>query len=337
MRRIFHHALRHAGRTLAVAALAAALAHCAHETPVLHHFPQPRLGTDSFVSSDLQSFGYRKWAAPKHQPETIVIGIHGFCGAAIDYENLGHRLAAEYPANAVYAYEIRGQGNDPVRSRRGDVADASDWSRDLLTFTNLLRAEHPRARIVWFGESMGALIAAHACARAPDPDRPPCDALVLSSPITKIRDDFPAWKQVFVRVVARALPTARVSVDTLTGGQPIQMTHDTLHAEQSETNAWHIERHTLRLLVTLADLAADMQRIAPALHAPTLVMHGGRDFASRPDDVREFCALLPNRPGNQRLFYPNSHHLLMYDQDREQAITDAADWIDALRRPRRNR
>ena len=33
-----------------------------------------------------------KWLDKKREPETIVIGIHGFCGAAIDYENLGKHL-----------------------------------------------------------------------------------------------------------------------------------------------------------------------------------------------------------------------------------------------------
>jgi alpha-beta hydrolase superfamily lysophospholipase len=332
MHRIIHAAVGLLGRALAAAGLAAVLAQCSHEVPVAHRYQQPRLGPDRFVSADGESFGYRKWLASDPQAETIVVGIHGFCGAAIDYENLGRHMVDQRPANAVYAYELRGQGNDPVRERRGDIDDPDNWYRDLYTFTALLREQHPGARIVWFGESMGALIAVQAYARSPDPAKPPCDALVLSSPITKIRDDFPQWKKIAVRVVAAGLPKARVSLETLTGGQPLQMTHDTVHAEQSETNSWHIERHTLRLLVSLGDLVDDMQVIAPRIRVPTLVMHAGHDFASRPEDVREFFARLPANPVNRRLYFPDSHHLLMYDRDRERVISGAAGWIDALRR-----
>ena len=139
-------------RRLAVAAMAAAcaaaLTQCTHETPVSHQFQEPRLGPKSYVTYDRQSFGYRKWLDKNRKPETIVIGIHGFCGAAIDYENLGKHLLDEHPSKGLYAYEVRGQGSDPNHERRGDISDPEDWYRDLNTFTQLMRKEHPDARIV---------------------------------------------------------------------------------------------------------------------------------------------------------------------------------------------
>jgi alpha-beta hydrolase superfamily lysophospholipase len=325
----FHIAARRLLRALAAAALAAALTQCARDTPVTHHYTQPRLGPDSYVSFDSDNFGYRKWTSDKARPETIVIGIHGFCGAAIDYENLGKHLSAAHPDDWVFAYEVRGQGNDPIRERRGDISDPGDWYRDLYTFTNLVRKEHPKARIVWFGESMGALIAAHAYRDAPA-GKPPCDALVLSSPPVKFPGDFPKWKKVAVHVAAYAAPKIRLSIETIAGGKPIQMTEDTLHSEQSETNSWHIERHTLRLLVTLGDMVDDMDSIAPTLKIPTLILHGGKDFTSTSKDVAAFFDLIPPGHHKKRLFYPESHHLLMYDFQRDKVISDASEWIDGL-------
>jgi alpha-beta hydrolase superfamily lysophospholipase len=311
------------------AACAATLCQCAREIPVSHQFEEPRLGPKSFVSYDRESFGYRKWLAEgSGEPETIIIGIHGFCGAALDYENLGEHLLEKHRSQGLYAYEVRGQGNDPLRERRGDIGDPEDWFRDLDTFTGLVRKEHPGARIVWFGESMGALIAAHAWHRRPAGADAPCDALVLSSPIVRFRDDFPEWKKVVVRVIAYAVPRARLSLETLAGGQPVQMTHDTVHSEQAETNAWHIERHTLRLLVSLGDLVDGMPPIAGELTLPTLVVHGGKDFFSRPEDVEAFYDRIPAATDKKRLFYPESHHLLMYDKGREQVIGDIAAWLD---------
>ena len=71
---------------------------------------------------------------------------------------------------------VRGQGSDPIRERRGDIGDPQDWYRDLFAFTQLVQEQHPNAKVVWFGESMGALIAAHAWRSLP-PGDPPCDGI----------------------------------------------------------------------------------------------------------------------------------------------------------------
>ena len=278
-----------------------------------------------------ETFGYRKWLRPGQQPDTVVIGIHGFCGAAIDYENLGKRLLKEQPETAVYAYEVRGQGKDPLKERRGDIDDPELWFRDLNRFTDMVRARHPKARIVWFGESMGALIVSTAYQQAAAAgDTPPCDALVLSSPVVKIRDDFPAWKKELVRKVSQITPTARVPLEALAGGNDVQMTHDTIHSEQAETNSWHIDKHTLRLLVTLGDMIDRMPDCARSFEVPTLVLHGGKDFFSSADDVKAFYGCIPKEAGRERRFYPDSYHLLMYDELKEKVIGDVEQWLEEL-------
>lgn len=283
-----------------------------------------------------ETFGFRKWLRAGTVPETVVIGIHGFCGASIDYDNLGRHLMKEQPETAVYAYELRGQGRDPLERRRGDIDDPELWFDDLKQFSRIVRQRHPRARVVWFGESMGALIAAHAYRRARDQGEvPPCDALVLSSPVVKMRDDFPGWKKELVRAVSKVVPTARVTLEALAGGQEVQMTHDTLHSEQAETNAWHIERHTLRLLVALGELIDGMPRCARSFEVPTLVLHGGKDFFSSDADVKAFYGSIPKSAGRSFRFYPDSYHLLMYDDQKEKVIGDVEGWLADLPAARR--
>ena len=100
------------------------------------------------------SFGYRKWISKEVEQDVVIIGIHGFCGASIDYANLGNHLLQYQPKTGLYAYEVRGQGSDPIRDRRGDIGDPEDWYRDLFAFTLLVREQHPHAKVVWFGESI---------------------------------------------------------------------------------------------------------------------------------------------------------------------------------------
>jgi alpha-beta hydrolase superfamily lysophospholipase len=303
-------------------------------TLVNHAYDKPRLGDKTFTTNDRQSFLYRKFIATDEkakEPKTVVIALHGFCGASIDYENLGNWLVKEKPEIALYAYDIRGQGMDPIKERRGDIDAPENWFHDLNTFTALVRREHPRASIVWQGESMGALILANTYrTEAEQGRRPGCDAIIITSPVVGIRGDFPAWKKYSVRAVAKVFPAVRLSLDTLSGGQKVQMTATSTHSEQSETNAWHIERHTLRLLVNLHDLIEQMNASAASFRVPTLIVHGGKDFFTDSKDVVSFYQQLAQAPEKKRLYYPKAHHLLMYDAQKDVVIQDIGSWIADL-------
>lgn len=310
-------------RSLAGLLLAFAAIGCAPSYTLVSNVPPTELRHETFQ--------YRKWVSTREQPDTVVIALHGFCGAAIDYENLAHHLLAEQPRTALYAYEVRGQGKDPDKKRRGDIDDPENWSRDLHAFTDLVRSEHPDARIVWFGESMGALIVSETYDKAvANGGKPPCDAIGLSSPVVKIRDDFPTWKKELVRGISKVAPRARVSLEALSGGEPVQMTEDTVHSEQSETNSWHIDKHTLRLLVSLGDMIEEMPDNASAFQVPTLILHGGQDFFTPPNDVRAFVSAIPEDTPVTREFYPQGHHLLMYDTVKDEVVADIAGWLERL-------
>lgn len=280
-----------------------------------------------------ETFGYRKWISASHEPDVILIGIHGFCGASLDYTNLGNYLLNHQPKTGVYAYELRGQGSDPIHQRRGDIGNPSDWYNDLFAFTQLVRERHPGVKVVWFGESMGALIAVHAMREAP-PGSPPCDGLVLSSPIVRFRDDIPTWTPALVQVAATTLPLARVSLDALSGGQDVQMTQKSKHGDQVKMNPYHIEQHTLRLIGTLGRLIGGMNDCAATFHSPVLVLHADRDYFNNDSDVRGFVARIPESTSVTYRNYPDTYHLLMYDEKREVVFRDVARWVNRLRKSR---
>ena len=313
--------IRHAAAPL----FALLVANCAPSYTLVKHGPTEAVRNETFQ--------YRKWVRSSSKPDTVLIGLHGFCGASIDYENLATHLLKTQPGTAVYAYEVRGQGRDPLKERRGDIDDPANWSRDLLTFTDLVKKENPGARIVWFGESMGSLILSHTYYDIVSKGgKAPCDAIGVTSPVVKIRDDFPEWKKELVRGISKVAPGARVSLEALSGGEPVQMTEDTIHSEQSETNSWHVEKHTLRLLVTLADMIDEMPECATAYQVPTLVLYGGQDFFTSPNDVKSFIAEIPESTDLTRKYYPEGHHLLMYDSVKDEVITDIGKWLNTLRK-----
>jgi alpha-beta hydrolase superfamily lysophospholipase len=310
---------------LAACMVAFALGGCAPEMTLVNH-----RNADSAKSD---SFGYRKWISEKTEPDVVIIGIHGFCGASIDYANLGNHLLRHQPRTGLYAYEVRGQGSDPIRARRGDIGDPKDWYRDLFAFTQLVQEQHPDAKIVWFGESMGALIASRAWSESPVND-PPCDGLILSSPIVRFRDDIPAWTPGLVQIAATTLPLARISLETLSGGQDVQMTQTSHHLEQSKKNPYAVDEYTLRLIGALAGHIDNMNEFATKFRSPILVLHGGKDYFNNDSDVRGFVARIPEGVSKTYHNYPEAYHLLMYDAKREVIFKDIESWVSQLRKGR---
>ncbi len=306
---------------------AVTLAGCAPSYVMVNHPKDPAERAAS------ETFGYRGWISRNKEPDIILIGIHGFCGASIDYRNLGEHLLKHQPKSGLYAYEVRGQGGDPLQARRGDIGNPKDWYRDLFAFTQLVRERHPDAKVVWFGESMGAMIAAHAWRAAPAGD-PPCDALVLSSPIVRFRDEVPSWTPGLVRLAATTLPLARVSLASLTGGHEVRMTQTAGHLAQVRKNPYHVDHHTLRLLGALTRHIEGMNECARSFRAPVMVLHGGNDYFNNDSDLRGFVARIPEGVSATYKNYPDAYHLLMYDEKRERIFKDLEKWLNRVRRGR---
>jgi len=287
-----------------------------------------RLENKHLHSFDGDRLPYSTWI-PKGQPDQIIIGVHGISGAASDYKPLGDHLLSHLPGTAIYAAETRGQGNDPIKERRGHIGDRRDWFRDLTSFTRLIRQKHPKARIVWCGESMGSLIVLHTYAYATDRSGL-CDAMILSSPIVDIKGDFPKWKEYLAHGAAALFPKARVSLETLAGKSEVKVTKDTIHSEQVKKNPYHIERHTLRLLTTLGDMIRGMKKASQSLKIPLYVLYGGKDVFSDPDDVKTFMEKLPRTTKAEQTFYPESFHLLFHDHQSDKVVSDIEKWLRKL-------
>ncbi len=302
------------------------LTHCA--TPHMKTAQQIRLLKKEYLSYDGDHFPYRHWE-PKNEVNTVIIGLHGISGAASDYIPLAVHSLKDRRDIVVYAPNTRGQGRDPVVERRGHIHRREQWFRDLYAFTALVRGKFPGARIIWCGESMGSLIALHAYANFPGP-KPPCDALILVSPIVGIKDDFPKWKQHVAKFASALFPTARISLETLYGKKKIHVTRDAIHSEQVQENDYNIESYTLRLLTTLGDMAQKMPRAAQSVRVPTLVLHGGKDIFTDPQKVARFVKNFPAAANVKYDNYPESYHLLFHDYQREKVIADLLTWIDQL-------
>src|SRR5271156_979581 len=109
--------------------------------------------THEWKAPDGAIFPYLRWKAmvlPDQEPRAVVVAIHGLSGAAMDFEPLGNHFTKH--GIVTFAPELRGQGNDPVASRRGDLVKVQEWYDDLSAFLALVRCRFPDTQIYYYGE-----------------------------------------------------------------------------------------------------------------------------------------------------------------------------------------
>jgi alpha-beta hydrolase superfamily lysophospholipase len=308
-------------RTFALSALALLLASCSSFKR--DHAP-PSLGHSAWTSYDGKQMPWKEWKVPAGtETKAVVITIHGLSGAASDFWQLGERLPPQ--GIAVYGYELRGQGNDPEVASRGDIDSASQWLRDLLTFHRLVRARYPKTPIVWYGESLGSLIALHTAAKD---RRGTPDALILASPVAGLRQHLSEVERWLLLGASRALPTMRVKLGDLAGVDESKMrvTSTSTHGEQMKKTPHHVESFTLRTLREIDGLLHENARAAHRIDVPVLIIASPHDIVSTPDQVQQLFEEI--RTDDKLMhWYSRSYHLLLHDVQREQVIGDVTRWI----------
>lgn len=288
------------------------------------------LGSETWRSFDGKTMPWRPHPVPAGaRTRAVLITIHGLSGAASDFWMLDEALPRR--GIAVCGLELRGMGNDPEAGRRGDVASASAWQRDLLTFHDLIRAEHPGAPVYWYGESLGSLVALHAFAdrkRKGEGDALPA-GLIVSSPIAGYRAKPSPLKHFAIRTAMVLTPWRRVDIERLAGirDEDVRVTTDTTHQSRMAVTPHYVPEFTLRLLRGIMRLAHSRPRALEELQCPLLVLASPNDVISSPEQVREYFAGAASRD-KTLLWYDRSHHLLLHDVQREEVLRDVTGWLE---------
>ena len=286
---------------------------------------RPALGATTWTSTDGKQMPWREWRVPHGgRPRCVIIAVHGLSGAAQDFHLLGERLSPQ--GITVFAYELRGQGNDPDIARRGDIDHPRTWLRDLTAFHALVRERHPGVPILWYGESLGSLIAFHAAAKS-DPCVTP-SALILATPIAGLRMHVSGLSRVFLRAASHVLPTYRVKLGNLAGmdESKIRVTSTSTHGAQMAKTTHHVPAFTLRLLRAVDELLRANEEAAGRIAMPVLMLASPHDVVSSPSQVETLFHQIGSND-KRLLWYPRSYHLLLHDVQHAEVLRDVARWV----------
>ena len=263
------------------------------------------------------------WRA-KHS-KGVVACVHGLSGSGEQFAPLPERT----PGFSFYALDLRGQGNDPVKSRRGMALDV-DWQmRDIGAFLSALAQEHPGEPLYLMGESMGALLAGLYAARYGVGGEASISGVVLSVPVVALAREVPNSVRWMLRMLGKAFPKARLSPSLFVKGKAITppITRDREYQDSLREKPHHISNFSLGFLVELGDMIDDSWTVASQLQVPTLVLAAGQDCYVRVDQIRSWFDEIAASDKTLNV-YPDAYHLLWHDWDRDNVVSDLGKWLN---------
>lgn len=248
-------------------------------------------------------------------PRAALIVVHGLKDHSANYVELAGRLTAE--GFAVHALDLRGHGRSP--GERSFVTSFAEHTGDLEKFVAHVRAAEPGLPIFLFGHSMGGAIATTYTLDHQDQ----VAGLVLSAAALQLDPKVSPGLVKLTRKLGAKHPTWRVLklkpkhfsrdpavVAAVRGGDPL-------------VDAKKIPASTAAALIDAIDR---IQRDAPKLTVPLLILHGDADRITPPAGSRALHDRAASRDKTLTLL-PGFFHDLLHEPDHERVLVDITRWL----------
>jgi alpha-beta hydrolase superfamily lysophospholipase len=257
---------------------------------------------------------FRRVWRPAAPPRAVLLNLHGLGDHSGCYGPLGDRMIAS--GVAVHAMDLRGNGRSP--GKRGHVDAWSDYREDLRCFVQVVRREEPAGPLFLLGHSLGGLIAMEYALHYPEGLR---GVVAAAPPLGRL--SVPPVLLALGRVMSRIWPAFSLE----TGMDLSGLARDPgVIAELLADPLFH-RLGSARLSTEVQAAIARTQIRAAEFPLPLLLLHGSKDRMVPPDGSRAFVARAA-RPDMRLIEYPEGHHVLFADWDREQVLADLVQWIE---------
>lgn len=254
-------------------------------------------------------------ASPADRPvQRSLLWIHGLSEHGGRYEHvLRHWTQRGW---RVVLPDHRGHGlSGGIRS---DVADFAHYLQDLHEVWNATGLQDGRSAL--FGHSMGGLLAIRAVQTATL--RPA--AVVLSSPLLKVRLPVPAWKRTVGRLLTYCAPLTRFRTNI----NPRNMTRDPAFLERRLADPLIQRSVTARWFFAMEAARQAAVANAASFNVPVLALQGALDETVDPDAIEPWLAASSSPDRSFERLSDNVHEFLN-DAGWQEPADSIADWLEA--------
>ncbi len=263
---------------------------------------------------------YQTWTlAKKDDVKGTVIVTHGLAEHSDCYHSLAEHLA-EKGWNTL-AWDLRGHGQSS--GKRGYVAEIEDFSKDLKILSEIASEHHKGPRVL-FGHSLGGQICLRALLDYGDMTY---SALALSSPALGLSVKVPAFKEKLAHIAADWLPrlTMHNELDYR------DLTRDEDHLATYANDPLRQDKISPALYLGMLKNFSLIKERAREIHLPTLMQLAGVERIVSTKTSEEVFEGLGSEVKVLRI-YPESHHEIYNDLDKDSAREDLVEFLERVRK-----
>jgi len=254
----------------------------------------------------------REWQ-PEGRPHGVVVISHGLNAHSGLYEWAAEQLTSN--GVVVYALDHRGRGRS--EGERFFVKKFADWTADLATFIDIVKAREPGLPVFLLGHSAGGVIAClYTLEHQAELAGLICEDFAYQVPV-------PGVALALLKGTAYVAPHAHVFKLKNEDFSRDPAVVAALNADPLIANESQPAETIAELIRADQLLKKSMQRIT----LPVLILHGTADKVTSPEGSREFYEKVGSRDKTLKLYEGHFHDLLA-DVGRQQVMADIQAWID---------
>ncbi len=251
---------------------------------------------------------------PDSAPRAAILIVHGYAEHSGRYAHVAaHFVAHGY---AVYALDHRGHGRS--EGTRTQVRDFDEYVTDLRTYAGQVRAENPDLPLVFYGHSMGSLIALLYAHRWQDE----LAALITTGTALKLAG-VNRWLHALVRLAAYT----RLGVRVIPALPAVGISRDPAVVEDyiNDPLVYH-GRFRFDMTAALAHAAIRGRAALPGLRLPYLALHGSEDPLTLPESL-EIVRAESGSPDTTVKLYDGLYHEVHNAPEKDRVLDDITDWL----------
>ena len=258
---------------------------------------------------------YDVWM-PDTAPRGVVVLAHGYGEHARRYDHVAERFGQA--GLAMYALDHRGHGR--AGGKRVRVRHMKEFVADYRTLVQTARKENPGLPLIVLGHSMGGGIAFAYGAQYPGE----YDLMVLSGPAIAAHTGVSKAKAILGKAVGSILPDLPIE----------QISPELVSRDPKVVADYKADPLVYRGKIpagigkALLVVGETMERTAPGISAPLLVVHGEDDQLVSAEGSRRLVRCIGSKDVELKV-YPELYHEVFNEPERDQVLDDVTSWIQA--------
>jgi alpha-beta hydrolase superfamily lysophospholipase len=270
------------------------------------------------VSSDQTKLFYRHWPATAPWNGRVVVVLHG-----IGYHSGPYKVVAEAlnsTGTDVYGLDARAHGLS--QGRRGYVGTAIEVGADVECMIRLVKAQRPTAKVFLLGDSMGAGLALNYAKRN---SRELAGLILLALALNLDFSQFASLES--LSLMPYFALAHREPVINLVGKRLEESTRDPEFVSRRRVDPLSYKHVSFGYLLDVQRIVFGWRwKIAPRVHAPTLMIKGGKDRIVSHRECLAFNRLSAS-PDKSLKIFPEVPHTTLWDPETPEILASIRDWI----------